>query len=135
MAPLTFVSLLVLICSAVYGRVALTMPLREAAAKRGTFIGAEVGYPQLINESDPTFNRVVGEQYDLTTPGNACKWAATEPVQDVYSFTECDYVYRFARSKNMSFRGHVLCWGLSSSKTSVFVFVSAPFLLPRNVQS
>ena len=34
-----------------------------------------------------------------------------EPQQYVYNFTECDYVYNYAKSKNMSFRGHNLCWG------------------------
>ena len=97
----------------------LSMPLRVAASKRGIFIGASLKYPDLLN-SDQTYNKIAGEQYDLTTPGNACKWTATEPEKDIYNFTECDYVYNWAKSNNMTFRGHNLCWG--NEYDSFFIF-------------
>ena len=91
----------------------LTVPLREAATNRGIFIGASLRIQDLQN-NDEQYNKVAGEQYDLTTPGNACKWQATEPHYNVFNFTECDYMHNFAVSKNMTFRGHNLCWGNSN---------------------
>eukprot|EP01084_Bolivina_argentea_P090872 163656_1 len=70
----------------------LPMPLKEAAKGKGIFMGASVRYPDLLN-SDETYNKFAAEQYDLTTAGNACKWPNTEPKQNVYNFTQCDYVY------------------------------------------
>lgn len=82
----------------------LQMPLRDAALKKGIFIGSEANYDHLIE--DEQFGQVLGVEYSLMTAGNACKWQATEPHYNVYNFTQCDYCYNFAVSKNMTFRGH-----------------------------
>ena len=90
------------------------MPLREAALQKGIFIGSEANYDHLMD--DKQFGEVLGVQYNLMTAGNACKWQATEPQYNEYNFTQCDYCYNFAVSKNMTFRGHNLCWGNSNPK-------------------
>ena len=73
-------------------------------------MGAAIGFPEL--NSDATYNKVAGEQYNLGTAENACKWAATEPAKNVYNFTQCDFVYDYAKRHNMTFRVANLCWGV-----------------------
>jgi len=92
----------------------LSMPLRQAAQKRGIFIGASVQYPNLLE--DETYRTIAGQQYDLTTPGNACKWEYIEPELNVYNFTECDYVFQYARNQNMTFRADPICWDFQNPK-------------------
>eukprot|EP01084_Bolivina_argentea_P276085 470992_1 len=79
----------------------LQMPLKEAAVSRGIFMGSEC----CDNAT------MLVQQYSMVTPGNACKWRATEPAYNVFNFTDCDYLYNFAISNNQTFRGHNLCWG------------------------
>ncbi len=78
----------------------LPTPLREAAQKRGIFIGASVQYSDLLQ--DETYRTIAGQQYDLTTPGNACKWEYIEPELNFYNFTQCDYVFQYARNQNIN---------------------------------
>lgn len=81
----------------------LTMPLRQAAEKAGIFIGSALNYYHL--QQDSTYAKVGGEQYSLMTAENGCKWQATEPSYNQFDFTQCDYDYQYAKSKNMVFRG------------------------------
>ena len=81
----------------------LSMPLRQAAEKAGIFIGSALNYYHL--QQDSQYAKVGGEQYNLMTAENGCKWDATEPNYNQFDFTQCDYDYNFAKSKNMTFRG------------------------------
>jgi endo-1,4-beta-xylanase len=84
------------------------MPLRQAAEKAGIFVGTALNYNTL--HSDASYARVAAEQYNLVTAENGCKWQATEPNYNQFTFTQCDYDYQFAKAHNMTFRGHNLCW-------------------------
>ena len=65
--------------------------------------------PAHFNES--SYVKVVAKEYDLVTAENECKWSATEPAQNTFTFDSCDAVLNFAQENSMAFRGHNLCWG------------------------
>ena len=94
----------------------LTEPMREAAMKAGIFIGSAANYGDL--QEDAQYAEILGEQYDLITAENSCKWKFTEPNYNESTFTQCDYLFNFAQSKNQTFRGHNLCWNKESSNPS-----------------
>ena len=81
----------------------LSMPLRQAAEKAGIFVGAALNYYHL--QQDSQYAQVGGEQYNLMTAENGCKFGSTEPNYNQFDFTQCDYDYNYAKSKNMTFRG------------------------------
>ena len=62
--------------------------------------------------NDVTYAKIGAEQYNLVTAENGCKWSATEPQENKFDFTQCDYIYYFAKNNSMIFRGHNLCWGV-----------------------
>ena len=85
------------------------MPIKEAAQTRNIYMGSAI---HLTNSSyNKQMAKMLTKEYSLVTPGNACKWTATEPKYNVFNFTDCDYEYNFAVSHNQTFRGHNLCWG------------------------
>eukprot|EP01083_Nonionella_stella_P196393 722679_1 len=87
----------------------LQEPLRQAAQKAGVMVGAALNYNYL--RQDKQYATVGAQQYDLVTAENGCKWGATEPQQNKFDFTQCDYVQNFSKANAMTFRGHNLCWG------------------------
>jgi len=84
--------------------------LREAANGR-IFVGAISSTSPLQN--DATYKSLLSAQYSLQTSENDCKWAATQPAQNQFSWTGCDAASDFAytNSSKAVFRGHNLCWG------------------------
>ena len=75
------------------------------------FIGTALRYSVLNSDADPEYKTTAAMQYNLVTAENACKWTATEPQQNTFNFKACDAVLQFAKTNNMTFRGHNLCWG------------------------
>lgn len=94
------------LCSQVF--IADCETLRAAAARHGLLFGSAAAQGHL---QEPTYKRILGEQYSLITAENACKWSGTHPQRGQYNFGGCDAVANFARSNNQTFRGHNLCWG------------------------
>ena len=92
----------------------LQYPLRVAAenSNAGIFVGAALNYPMLNNDSQ--YAAVAAQQYNLITSVNGCKFGPTEPKENEFNFTECDYNYNFAVKNNMTFRGHNLIWGVNN---------------------
>ena len=88
----------------------LSEPLRQAAAARGVFVGSAANYGYIHDNSD--YATVLAKQYDLITAENACKWSATEPEENQFDFSQCDFLYNFSVTYNQTFRGHNLCWGV-----------------------
>jgi endo-1,4-beta-xylanase len=74
------------------------------------YVGAISNYGDLHN-GDTQYASVLGTQYNLNTAENECKWAATEPQNDDFTFTQCDYASDLAKNTTSVFRGHNLCWG------------------------
>lgn len=62
--------------------------------------------------------QVLGEQYNLFTAENACKWSPTEPQEDQFNLTGCRYIREQARRSNAVMRGHNLCWGSKCNATT-----------------
>jgi len=79
------------------------------AAPTGVYVGAVRSYPDSLK--DPNYVTVLNRQYNLNTAENACKWAATQPQQNQFTFTQCDYVANATLHSSSVFRGHNLCWG------------------------
>jgi endo-1,4-beta-xylanase len=74
------------------------------------YVGAISNYGDLQN--DAQYRTVLAQQYNLQTAENECKWAATEPNANQFTYTQCDYCWNYARTNATSvFRGHNLCWG------------------------
>lgn len=83
--------------------------LREAAAKKGIFMGAAVNTGI---SRDATYKALAQKQYNLATAENACKWGATHPQQGKFDFSNCDEIRNFTLNEMKgTFRGHNLCWG------------------------
>ncbi|KAJ3033792.1 hypothetical protein HDV00_005833 [Rhizophlyctis rosea] len=81
--------------------------LKDLAAAKGKYISAAAVNSDTI---DPTFARILSEQFHGTTPGNEMKWDATEPKQGVFNFANGDKLVAFAQSKGLIVRGHTLVW-------------------------
>ena len=88
-----------------------TMTLREAAQATGLHVGAAIGYPHATR--DQAYAKMATAEYSLLTAENACKMnsiARTAADPATYDFTDCDYLYTFAKDGDMVFRGHNTCW-------------------------
>eukprot|EP00756_Hemistasia_phaeocysticola_P045312 Hpha_TRINITY_DN19070_c0_g1::TRINITY_DN19070_c0_g1_i1::g.138323::m.138323/K01181/E3.2.1.8, xynA; endo-1,4-beta-xylanase len=84
----------------------------RAAAKGRLFMGASIREDHLSSDAD--YASVAAKQYDLVTPGNACKWHKIRAEgEDSYNFTACDHVKNYTlHTVKGAFRGHNLCWGI-----------------------
>jgi endo-1,4-beta-xylanase len=82
--------------------------LLEAAAKfPGLRVGAAVKPPD--NVADAAYANTLRQQLN-PSPENAAKWAATQPSQYSYAWTDADAIARFARAGGQQMRGHTLMW-------------------------
>ncbi|KAH8555875.1 endo-1,4-beta-xylanase precursor [Umbelopsis sp. PMI_123] len=87
----------------------LTASLASFAPK-GLYIGAAINP---TSDSDPVTDGalLVRKDYNMYVSENDCKWTATEPSQNTFSYSACDAALSFATSVGATFRGHNLCWG------------------------
>jgi endo-1,4-beta-xylanase len=85
-------------------------PLRAHAAAKGMLFGTTLGGELLEN---PAFADLVVGQCSIGVPESALKWNALRPGPDKYDFDAGDYLYRFAHSHGMKYRGHTLVWELA----------------------
>ena len=85
--------------------------LRAAAAARGLFIGAAINEACWSNSSEPYASTYLAE-LNLATCENGCKFAALEPRQNQFNFSECDFISAKALVDGKgAFRGHNFVWG------------------------
>jgi endo-1,4-beta-xylanase len=85
-------------------------PLGEYAAAKGILFGTTLGGELLEN---PAFADLVVSQCSIGVPESALKWNALRPGPDKYDFDAGDYLYQFASSHGMKYRGHTLVWELA----------------------
>lgn len=80
----------------------------KAAAEKfpGLHISAAVKPPD--NFSAPYANTL--RLHLQPSPENATKWAATQPEQNTFNWTDADAIARFARAGGEQMRGHTLMW-------------------------
>ncbi|HEY9524607.1 MAG TPA: endo-1,4-beta-xylanase [Thermopolyspora sp.] len=81
--------------------------LGRLAAAHHRYFGSATDNPEF---SDTAYLKILGDEFNSTTAGNALKWYATEPQQGVFDFTPGDQVLDFARAHHQLFRGHTLVW-------------------------
>ncbi|KAJ3054694.1 hypothetical protein HK097_001101 [Rhizophlyctis rosea] len=81
--------------------------LKSLAESKGIYIGAAADNGEI---ADPTFARIIGQEFHSTTPGNSMKWDAIEPSPGVFNYKGGDEILNFAVSKGMTVRGHTLVW-------------------------
>ncbi len=65
---------------------------------------------------------LLAKHFNSVTPGNALKWDATEPTENVFSYTQADPLIAFAKAHGMKVRGHTLVW---HNQTPAWVFQDA----------
>lgn len=82
--------------------------LQEAAVHfPGLRVGAAVKSPDSI--ANAAYANTLRLQLD-PSPENAAKWAATQPAQYTYDWTDADAIAGFARAGGQQWRGHNLAW-------------------------
>ncbi|KAF8589251.1 glycoside hydrolase family 10 protein [Ramaria rubella] len=79
----------------------------QAAGK--LYFGTATDNPELTNIPYVTILNDTNE-FGQHTPTNSLKWDATEPSQNVFTFSGGDQIFDFSRENGMLFRGHNLVW-------------------------
>jgi endo-1,4-beta-xylanase len=82
--------------------------LRDLAARHNFWIGAAVAYSPLTTEVP--YRDILAREFNILTPDNALKWAATEPHQDQYTLDQADTIVNFGLANSLVIHGHNLCW-------------------------
>ena len=82
--------------------------LRAHAEARGLLVGCAVNMSLL--EQQPSYGRVIAEQFNLVVGENCMKWAALRPTATTFDFKQADALVAFAEEHTLKVRGHNLCW-------------------------
>ena len=82
--------------------------LRAHAEARGLLIGCAVNTGLL--EQQPSYGRVIAEQFNLVVGENCMKWGALRPTATTFDFKQADALMAFAEEHQLKVRGHNLCW-------------------------
>ncbi len=82
--------------------------LRAHAEARGLLIGCAVNMGLL--EQQPSYGRVIAEQFNVVVGENCMKWAALRPTATTFDFKQADALVAFAEEHKLKVRGHNLCW-------------------------
>jgi endo-1,4-beta-xylanase len=81
--------------------------LKTASIKHNLLIGSAV---QENLFSNVKYMNIIREQYNVITAEDSCKFDATEPNPNVFTFSNCDKVNNMEIANNMAFRGHTFVW-------------------------
>src|SRR5438270_13246637 len=87
---------------------AQNLPLRDAAEKRGFYIGAAVAMQPFRNE--PLYQETLKREFNIIVAENAFKWTGIHPGKDHYNFADTDALVALAEANRMKIRGHTLVW-------------------------
>ena len=82
--------------------------LRAHAEARGLLMGCAVNMDLL--EQQPSYGRVIAEQFNTVVGENCMKWAALRPTATTFDFKQADALMAFAEAHTLKVRGHNLCW-------------------------
>eukprot|EP01113_Clastostelium_recurvatum_P025213 TRINITY_DN3033_c0_g1_i1.p1 TRINITY_DN3033_c0_g1~~TRINITY_DN3033_c0_g1_i1.p1 ORF type:complete len:349 (-),score=86.81 TRINITY_DN3033_c0_g1_i1:73-1080(-) len=85
--------------------------LKDLAGPHGIMIGTAANYYRL-SSGEANYTNTCAEQYNVITPENCMKWAATEPQQGKFDYSQGDYLMAYAKKSGQKVRGHNLCWGV-----------------------
>ena len=81
--------------------------LGGSAAEKGRYFGAAVPASKL---GDSNYITILNREFNMVTAENEMKWDATEPQQNVFTFTNGDRILNQATSNGSRMRGHTLLW-------------------------
>ncbi|MGV9560002.1 endo-1,4-beta-xylanase [Streptomyces sp. NPDC003401] len=81
--------------------------LADLAERHGRYFGSATDNPEL---TDTAYTEILGDEFDMITPGNGMKWYATEPQQGVFDFSAGDEIVDLARANHQRVRAHTLVW-------------------------
>jgi endo-1,4-beta-xylanase len=82
--------------------------LDQLAKAQGKYFGSATDNSEL---SDSAYTAILGGgEFGSTTPGNSMKWETTEPSRGSFNFSGGDQIVSFAKSHDMTVRGHNLVW-------------------------
>ena len=73
--------------------------LKDAAAKRGVYIGAAVRSDYLANE--PIYADTFTREYSMLEPEYEMLWSVVQPSQFSYTYKGADSLMKFAADHNM----------------------------------
>jgi endo-1,4-beta-xylanase len=81
--------------------------LGAAAAQTGRLFGTAVSSGRL---NDSQYTTLLAREFNACTPENEMKIDATEPQQNVFTFTNADRIVSTCRANGAQVRGHTLAW-------------------------
>lgn len=82
-------------------------PLRELADQLGITVGVDLEGALF---SDPTYQQIVGREFNLATIDSGVYWIWSEPQKGQIVLPWADQELPFAQTRNMIVRGHPLVW-------------------------
>jgi endo-1,4-beta-xylanase len=91
-----------------FPQVDVSRSLGERAAAKGILFGTALNGNDFKN--DKAYADLVASQCRIGVPESELKWKALRPAPDRYDFGAGDYLYQFASSHGMKYRGHTLVW-------------------------
>ncbi|MFD1630006.1 endo-1,4-beta-xylanase [Pseudopedobacter beijingensis] len=89
----------------------LTIPIEEGVTLKGELpfpFGAAVNNNLLKNRA--AYRETVIKECNSVTAENAMKFSQLHPSENVYNWTEADYLVNFAQQNGMRVHGHTLIW-------------------------
>ena len=82
-------------------------PLRDAAIRRGIYLGTAVNLRHLDEEP---YRTTLAREFNLVEAENEMKWGYLRPARERFRFDAGDRLIEFATAHVMRVRGHVLLW-------------------------
>ena len=83
-------------------------PLRDLADACGMLVGTE--WNIRAADTDPDYERVLVEQFNVVVAGTMMKMKATHPEPDRFDFAPAERMMALAKGHGMKVRGHTLVW-------------------------
>ncbi|GAB7193195.1 hypothetical protein NUM3379_39040 [Kineococcus sp. NUM-3379] len=78
-----------------------------AADNKGRYFGTALTAGKL---NDATYTTIANREFNMVTAENEMKLDATEPQQNVFTFTQGDQIVNWATTRGKKVRGHTLAW-------------------------
>lgn len=82
--------------------------LAALAAEHDVLFGS--AFDANFSTLEAEYQRILGSQFAVVTPGNSMKWDATQPSRTTFRYTNADAQVAYAEGRGMKIRGHTLVW-------------------------